>query len=78
MVKTELQCISGFYKLKMYTVYVYEIIRKKGKKNQYMLKKTFTIYMKFLWGKKCYMYTVRTFKHVCVNQKKVRENKSLH
>lgn len=39
MVKTELQCISGFYKLKMYTVYVYEIIRKKGEKNQYMLKK---------------------------------------
>lgn len=39
MVKTELQYISGFYKLKMYTVYVYEIVRKKGGKNQYMLKK---------------------------------------
>jgi len=78
MVKTELQYISGFNKLKLYTVYVYEIVRKKGEKKSIYVEKTYTIYIKILWGKKCYMYTVRTFKHVCVNQKKVRENKSLH
>lgn len=51
MVKTELQYISGFYKLKMYTVYVYEIVRKKGEKNQYMLKKRIRYISRF-YGKK--------------------------
>lgn len=35
MVRTHLEYISGFYKLKMFTVYVYELIRKK-EKNQHM------------------------------------------
>lgn len=47
MVKTDLQYISVFYKLKMYTVYVYELIRKKEKKSTYV-EKTYTIYIKFL------------------------------
>ena len=59
MVKTELQYISGFYKLKMYTVYVYEIIRKKGEKNQYMLKKRIRYISSFM-GKKM-LHVHRTY-----------------
>ena len=59
MVKTELQYISGFYKLKMYTVYVYEIVRKKGEKNQYMLKKRIRYISRF-YGEKM-LHVHRTY-----------------
>lgn len=67
--------ISVFYKLKMYTVYVYELIRKKEKKSTYV-EKTYTIYIKFLWNKDatCTPY-VHLYMYVLIRKK---WKKSLH
>lgn len=63
MVKKDQQYISGFYKLKMYTVYVYELIRKK-EKNQHMLKKRIRYISSFYEIKMLHVH--RTYIYTCM------------